>query len=121
MRAVRYSLLLLAAALGTVSLYSAAEGPQAPSNPPVEQRGWPIMPPHPGPIFMPHHPGACQGEEVFCAAVRSDNPGETVQKLNGILPPAVSGEHYEVVVSVVKIPDHPAHGAGSEHGVATER
>ncbi|WP_410015768.1 hypothetical protein [Sodalis sp. C49] len=54
----------------------------------------------------PHEPGFCRGGELFCAAVQTDNPADTLQKLNGILP-AANGGHYRVRVSVERVPEHP--------------
>lgn len=128
MSALRYSLVLLTGMLGAASLNGAALAATAASsgaagwhNPaPGEQE--PAFMPHPGgPMFMPHRPGVCQGREVFCASVQSDNPGETLQKLDSILPAAVSGEHYQVVVSVVKIPDHPEKKAGDAPGAPAQQ
>ncbi|WP_413734262.1 hypothetical protein ACL2XP_17695 [Sodalis sp. RH21] len=58
------------------------------------------------PMMMPPHgPGFCRGGELFCASALTDNPGETIQKLNSIIP-APSGGHYQVRISVERVPDH---------------
>jgi len=109
------SLVILTCTLGAISFNSLAAAPAG--TPAAAPAGWPTPPgpmpmpmffPHPGgPMMMHHSPGFCHGGDVFCASVLSDNPGETIQKLNSILPAATAGSHYEVRLSVEKVPDHP--------------
>ncbi|WP_255557187.1 hypothetical protein [Sodalis sp. dw_96] len=135
------SLIILTCTLGAVSLGGMAAAPAGTPSTTNAPAGWqnpppsepmPMFSPHPGgpmmmpmffphpggPMMMPHGTGFCHGGEVFCASMQSDNPGETLQKLNSILPAATAGSHYEVRISVVKVPDHhdeekaPDAGAG---------
>ncbi len=97
---------MAAAPAGTPSAAPADTSPAGWQNQPRSEPG-PMFFPHPGgPMMMRHGPGFCHGGEVFCASVQSDNPGETIQKLNSILPAPVAGSHYEVRLSVVKVPNH---------------
>ncbi|MEG3135444.1 hypothetical protein SC206_17950 [Rouxiella sp. T17] len=75
------------------------EGEGMPHFPPMGM----MMPPPPMHAF-------CHGGELFCASVASDNPTDTLQKLNGVIPAATAGKHYEVRVSVVEVPDFQHHG-----------
>ncbi|QII37263.1 hypothetical protein G3M83_05920 [Rouxiella badensis] len=85
---------------------------QPQDEPPFHGEGMPHFPPMG--MMMPPPPmhGFCHGGELFCASVDSDNPTDTLQKLNGVIPAATAGKHYEVRVSVVEVPDFPRH----EHG-----
>ncbi|QWA12817.1 hypothetical protein GTU79_09135 [Sodalis ligni] len=116
------SLIVITCTLGALSFTGMAAAPAgtpsaAPADTsPAAPAGWQNQPrPEPGPMFfhhpggpmmMRHGPGFCHGGEVFCASVQSDNPGETIQKLNTILPAPAAGSHYEVRLSVVKVPNH---------------
>jgi len=75
-----------------------------------EEEGMPHFPPMG--MMMPPPPmhAFCHGGELFCASVASDNPTDTLQKLNGVIPAATAGKHYEVRVSVVEVPDFPHPG-----------
>ncbi|MEN3259945.1 hypothetical protein AAH678_14540 [Sodalis endosymbiont of Spalangia cameroni] len=108
-----------AASLGALAAAPAGAGNTPP--PPGAQDGQPPLgmplPPFPGAHGGPggHGEGFCHGDELFCASMASDNPTESLQKLNSILPPAANGVHYQVRVAVVAIPDHKP-GAGEERG-----
>ncbi|MBF6635775.1 hypothetical protein ITX54_03740 [Rouxiella silvae] len=106
------------AALISVGSYAAEntnKAPQAePANQPQEEmpfhgEGRPPFPPMEMMMSPPMH-GFCHGRELFCASVASDNPTDTLQKLNGVIPATTAGKHYEVRVSVVEVPDFPHHG-----------
>lgn len=121
---------LLAMALittaGVASLGVQAAAPTGAGNPPMPvppgaQYGQPPLamplPPFPGPHGGPdgHGDGFCHGNALFCASMISENPADSLQKLNSILPPTAKGVHYQVRVAVVAIPDHGP-GAADDHG-----
>ena len=100
--------------VGSDAAESTNKAPQAePANQPQEEmpfhgEGRPPFPPM-GMMPPPMH-GFCHARELFCASVASDNPTDTLQKLNGVIPAATAGKHYEVRVSVVEVPDFSHHG-----------
>jgi hypothetical protein len=107
----------------TLSAQAATPAAPAPSSPAGWQNpqpmGGPMPPmclPFPGGRPMMHfEPASCHGGELFCASVLSDNPGDTIQKLNSILPSAAKGVHYQVRVSVVAVPDQPTGQTPGDH------
>lgn len=105
---------LLSCGVAAVVSVSALAAPTVPDHAPAAQQegqgsGNPMpmfFPPQGRPMMMPpHQQGFCQGGELFCAAVQTDNPGESIQKLNSILP-ATNGGHYRVRISVERLPEH---------------
>ncbi|NDL61936.1 hypothetical protein [Acerihabitans arboris] len=107
----------LSCAFAAALSLSALAAPAAPDHATIEQQqegpgaGNPMpmfFPPQGRPMMLPPHPepGSCHGGELFCASVQTDNPAETIQKLNSILP-ATAGGHYRVRVSVERVPEHP--------------
>lgn len=115
--------LLLTSITALVSL-NALAAPPAPA--PTDNTATPALmqgpehgrPPMP---FMPHRPGDrgehggfCHGGELFCASMASDNPTDTLSKLNSIVPPASNGVHYEVRVSIVAVEDHAPHNGAND-------
>lgn len=112
------------AALVSVGSHAAESTDKAPQNAPIshpqDEPPFHGEGPHLRPMgmMMPPPPmfGFCHGGELFCASVASDNPTDTLQKLNGVIPAATAGKHYEVRVSVVEVPDFPHHPHGHEQG-----
>lgn len=112
------------AALISVGSQAAETSDPAPQNAPVSHpQGEPPFHgegPHfpPMGMMMPPPPmlGFCHGFELFCASVASDNPTDTLQKLNSVIPAPTAGKHYEVRVSVVEVPDFPHHEHDHDHG-----
>lgn len=109
---------------GVLTFGAQAATPSAPA--PVAPVAWqnpqpmggpmpPMCLPLPGRPMMHFAPASCHGGELFCASVLSDNPGDTIQKLNSILPAAAKGVHYQVRVSVVEVPEHPEGQAPGDH------
>ncbi len=112
MTTVSKKLALLSAAIAAVlslpALATASPAPAPASQPtPSPENAPPMFFQPPGrPMMMPPHgPGFCRGGELFCASALTDNPGETIQKLNSIVP-APGGGHYQVRISVERVPDH---------------
>jgi hypothetical protein len=110
------------AVLISVASQAADSSQKAPSNPVAMSHSQQEMPFHDD-EDMPHHPpmppmgmmpppmhGFCHGGELFCASVASDNPTDTLQKLNTVIPAASAGKHYEVRVSVVEVSDAAEQG-----------